>query len=144
MTNHDIYPSFRFYVQIDSVTEAIFTEVTGLQVETELMDYPEGGNNGFVHRMPGRTKVSNVTLKRGMSRSNELFKWYINNASEGRSKLDRRHVTIKMYDTAGKELAKWEFLNAYPVKWVGPQLNAGSTNAAIETFELAHGGLRME
>lgn len=138
---HDIFPSCRFYVMIDSTPQAVFTELSGLQVETEVMDYAEGGNNGFVHRLPGRTKVSNITLKRGITRSNELFAWYLKVA--GGHQFDRHNVTVVMYDTAGKELMRWNFLQAYPVKWIGPQLSAGSTNAAVETLELAHAGLQM-
>ena len=71
----DIYSSSRFYVMIDSMAQAVFTELSGLQVETEVMEYAEGGNNDFVHRLPGRTRVGNITLKRGITSSNDLFKW---------------------------------------------------------------------
>ena len=128
----------RFYVKIDGMTSAVFTEMSGLQVETVVTEYEEGGNNGFVHRLPGRTKVSNLTLKRGIVASNEFFNWY---AEILQGKLKYRHVDVLVYDSAGKELAKWSFANAFPVKWVGPQLAADGKNAAIETLELAHEGL---
>lgn len=137
----EIYPTNRFYVMIDLVPKAVFTELTGLQVETEVMEYAEGGNNSFVHRLPGRTKVGNITLKHGMTASNELFKWYMEIA-QGKQ-VTRRNVSVVMYDTAYKEVMRWNFINAYPVKWIGPQLSAGSTNSAIETLELAHDGLQM-
>ena len=139
----DVFPAYRFYVQIDNVTHAVFTELTGLQIETEVMEYAEGGNNAFVHRLPGRTKVGNITLKRGMTASNELFKWYIDIAYGKTVPVPRRHVSVIMYDTAGKEVMRWSFNNAYPVKWVGPQLNAGGTNTAVETLELTHDGLQI-
>jgi phage tail-like protein len=128
----------RFYVKIDGMTSAVFTEMSGLQVETVVTEYEEGGNNGFVHRLPGRTKVGNLTLKRGIVASNEFFNWY-SEILEG--KLKYRHVDVLVYDTEGKELAKWSFANAFPVKWIGPQLAADGKNAAIETLELAHEGL---
>lgn len=137
---HEIYPTNRFYVILDLVPTAVFTELSGLQVETEVMEYAEGGNNSFVHRLPGRTKVSNITLKRGMTTSNELFKWYMEIAQG--NKIKRRNLSIVMYDTALKEVMRWSFNNAYPVKWIGPQLSAASTNSAIETLELAHDGLQ--
>jgi phage tail-like protein len=128
----------RFYVKIDGMTTAVFTEMSGLQVETVVTEYEEGGNNGFVHRLPGRTKVGNLTLKRGIVASNEFFNWY-SEILEG--KLKYRHVDVLVYDAQGKELAKWSFANAFPVKWIGPQLAADGKNAAIETLELAHEGL---
>jgi len=128
----------RFYVKIDGMTTAVFTEMSGLQVETVVTEYEEGGNNGFVHRLPGRTKVGNLTLKRGVVASNEFFNWY---SEILQGKLKYRHVDVLVFDSEGRELAKWSFANAFPVKWVGPQLAADGKNAAIETLELAHEGL---
>jgi phage tail-like protein len=137
--NHDAYANCRFYVIIDKIPQAVFTELSGLQMETEVLEYTEGGNNSYTHRLPGRTKVSNITLKRGMARNNELFKWYL----ENQQKITRRGVSVVMYDTQGKELMQWAFVGAYPVKWVGPQFTAGGNQTAVETLELAHGGLDL-
>ncbi len=134
-------PSCRFYVEMDGVAHAVFTEVSGLQVEMTVTEYEEGGVNHFVHRVPGRAKVGNLTLKRGMAATNELFKWCMETA-QGR--IRRRHVTVRMYDAAGTEVAAWTFVNAYPVKWVGPPLNSTANTAAVETLELAHQGLQVK
>jgi len=134
----EAYPSCRFYVEIDGVKEAVFTEVSGLQVETAFFDYEEGGNNGFVHRLPGRTKASNLTLKRGMTRSNDFFKWH---AEIRQGKIGRRNISVIMYDAQGNELMRWNFIRAYPVKWVGPQFSSTASATAIETLELAHDGI---
>jgi len=139
-TTAEAYGTCRFYVLIEGVAQAVFTEVGGLQIETEVTDYPEGGNNRFVHRVPGRTKFSNLTLKRGMTSSNELFKWYIKTIN-GQAK--RRNLSVVMYDPLGEEVLRWDFVNAYPIKWVGPQLSAASNTAAVETLELAHEGLTL-
>ncbi len=140
MTAEEAYPVCRFYVMFDEKVQGVFTEVSGLQVEMDVMEYQEGGNNGFVHRLPGFTKVSNITLKRGMTQSNEFFKWC---ASIAGGKFTRRNVSIVMYDTAGEELMHWDFQNAYPVKWIGPQFKASEATAAIETLELAHEGIML-
>ena len=140
VTSEDAYPSCRFYVMFDQKMQGVFTEVSGLQVEMDVMEYQEGGNNGFVHRLPGFTKVSNITLKRGMTKSNEFFKWCTSIAS---GEFSRRNVSIVMYDSAGEELMRWNFLHAYPVKWIGPQFRAADATAAIETLELAHGGMEL-
>lgn len=136
----EAFPTCRFYVEIGGIAQAVFTEVTGLQMETEVMEYQEGGNNGFTHRLPGRTKVSNVTLKRGMATSNDFFKWY---AQIAQGQISRQNVTVVMYDVKGDELQRWSFINAYPVKWIGPQLKSSEAATAIETLELAHEGLKL-
>lgn len=139
-TSEEAYPICRFYVMFDQAVQGVFTEVGGLQIETNVMEYQEGGNNGFVHRLPGFTKVSNITLKRGMTKSNDFFKWCTSIAS---GQLTRRNVSIIMYDTKGDELMHWDFHNAYPVKWIGPQFRASDATAAIETLELAHEGMKL-
>ncbi len=137
-TAEEAYPVCRFYVMFDEKVQGVFTEVSGLQVEMDVLEYQEGGNNGFVHRLPGFTKVSNITLKRGMTKSNDFFKWCASIAS---GKFTRRNVSVVMYDTSGAELMHWDFHNAYPVKWIGPQFKASDAAAAIETLELAHEGI---
>jgi phage tail-like protein len=140
ITSEDTYASCRFYVMFGNEAQGVFTEVSGLQVEMDVMEYQEGGNNGFVHRLPGFTKVSNITLKRGMTKSNEFFKWCTSIAS---GQFTRRNVSIIMYDTAGEKLMHWDFHNAFPVKWIGPQFRASDATAAIETLELAHEGMAL-
>ncbi|HEU5383687.1 MAG TPA: phage tail protein [Ktedonobacteraceae bacterium] len=137
----EAYPGCRFYVLFDDRAQGVFTEISGLQVEMDMMEYQEGGNNGFVYRLPGFTKVSNLTLKRGLAESNEFYTWL---ADVSGGKLKRRHVTVVMYDASGTKLRSWNFINAYPVKWVGPQLRASDNTAAIETLELAHEGMTVE
>jgi phage tail-like protein len=133
------FPNCRFYIEIDGMTEAIFTEVGGLQVEMDVFEYQEGGMNDFVYRLPGRTKVSNITLKRGMARGNDFFRWCMQVAG---GQIDRRNVSVVMYDVAGTEVLRWNFTGAYPVKWVGPQFQASGNAPAIETLELAHNGIQ--
>ena len=140
MSIDDAYPTCRFYMQIGTETQALFTEVSGLQVEITVQDVEEGGNNDFVHRLPGRAKVGNITLKRGMTRSTELLTWLLEVAG---GKVTRKNVTLVMYDTARESVMRWNFRMAYPVKWSGPQFKATSAEAAVETLELAHEGIEV-
>lgn len=137
----EIVTSGRFYIFIGSEAQALFTELSGLQVETEVYEYAEGGNNGFVHQLPGRTRVGRLMLKQGMTTTDTLFRWYMDIAYG--KKVDRRNVSVAFYNEAGTELRRWNFINAYPVRWVGPQLEAGNAATAIETLELAHDGLQL-
>jgi phage tail-like protein len=128
----------RFYLRVGNETQAVFTEVSGLQVETTVQDYEEGGLNSFVHRLPGRAKVGNLTLKRGITKGNEFYKWYANVAS---GKIERKNVSLVIFSPTGEVIAQWDFEGAFPVKWVGPQLVADGTALAVETIEMAHAGL---
>lgn len=130
----------RFYLQIDGVNLAIFMEISGLQVETDTFEYIEGGNNGFVHKLPGQTRVGNLTFKRGLVATNELFNWYMQVAA---GKIERRNLSVIIYTYGGEELRRWNFFNAYPVRWIGPSLNAEATDAAIESVEIAHAGMQL-
>src|SRR5215204_1782080 len=135
----------RFYVEIGnregSPIQAVFTEVSGLQIEMQVMEYEEGGTNNFIHRLPGRLKVGNVTLKRGLTKSNEFLKWCMGVRVQS---VERRNVTVVMYDVGGKPVVRWNFTGAYPVKWVGPQFTADSSGMAIESVELAHKGVSVD
>jgi phage tail-like protein len=137
--SQDAHANCRFYVTLDSVPQAVFTEVSGLQLEVAVENYEEGGNNGFVHRLPGRALPGSLTLKRGLARSNELLKWC---AEIAQGQVKRRNLSVVLYDTTGNELTRWDVLNAYPMKWIGPQLAADGAVIALETLELAHEGLR--
>jgi phage tail-like protein len=134
----DGHANCRFYVKIGKLEEAVFTEMSGFQIETEVTEYAEGGQNGHVHRLPGRMKVGTVTLKHGMLTSNKLFKW-CRDVLEG--KIERQNMTVTMFDSKGEVVVSWDFAKAYPIKWSAPQFSADGKNVAIETLELAHDGL---
>jgi phage tail-like protein len=136
----ELYGNCRFYVEFKGKVQAIFTEVSGLQVEIEVYEYEEGGRNEATHRLPGRAKISNLTLKRGMIRSNDFCSWCLDVAM---GKITRHNITVAMVDTQLKSVAKWQFENAYPIKWIGPQFVAEGTAAAVETLELTHTGMKL-
>src|SRR5262245_14162254 len=135
----DDFANCRFYLRIGGETQARFSEVTGLQVETTVQDYEEGGNNGFVYRLPARTKVSNITLKRGITKGSEFFKWY---ADLTAGNIVKKAVSLVVFSPKGEVIAQWDLEAAFPVKWVGPQLVADGSAVAVETLELAHAGLK--
>jgi phage tail-like protein len=133
----DAVPICRFYVQIEGMSQAVFTEASGLAMEMTVEDVEEGGNNDFVHKMPGRCKVGNLTLKRGMATSNEFLIW---SRDIAHGKMNTRNVSVVLYNVDGTQFMRWEFKNAFPVKWSGPQFKADDKASAIETLELAHDG----
>src|SRR5688500_5213504 len=133
-------PGCRFYVEIGGFKQAVFTEVSGLAMEMAVEDVEEGGNNGFVHRLPGRCKTNNLTLKRGLIVSNDFLKWS-NDVSVG--KIEKKNISVVLYNLDGTPSMRWTFEKAYPVKWSGPQFKADDTAIALETVELAHEGMKI-
>lgn len=131
--------SFRFLIEIEGLTTAHASEVTGLQIETETEPYEEGGVNDFVHQLPKRTKYQHITLKRGITDRDELWGWYQEVIS---GKFRRKSGAIILMDVTGQEKWRWNFLKAYPVKWTGPDLKADSNSVAFETIELVHNGIK--
>ncbi len=140
----DPFATFKFHVEIGDIKEAAFSECSGLEIATDVFEYQEGGLNEFTHKLPGRTKLSNVTLKRGFSVSNELYNWYLEmeqDLLQGK-RITRRQVTITLYSAANQEeLMSWTLNDAFPVKWAGPAFKVGEAAAAIETLEFAHHGI---
>jgi phage tail-like protein len=127
----------RFRIAIDGVEIGRFSECTGLSAEWDIQSYPEGGENRFEHKLRGRLKYPNLVLKRGVTHEDALLKWFFK--SQDRDK--RGSVTLTLLGPEGKPVRTFAFAGAFPVKWTGPNLNAGSNNIAIESLELAHEGL---
>lgn len=146
------FTTLYYYVEMKSLTQAIFSECSPIQIEMETYEYKEGGRNTHVHRLPGRAKVSNITLKRGIARpstqpaagpwANELWLWYCQTLQ---GTIKRHNLSIILFDeTYGESVARWNVIGAYPVKWIGPTFKAGDSQIAIETLELAHAGVMLE
>lgn len=134
----DPFGAFRFELRIDDLSVAGFSTCTGLQLETEVLDYNEGGQNGHVLKFPGRTKQVNLVLKRGII-DRQLWDWYFD-LTQGKVKF--RNGSIVVHDASGsEEVMEWQFTRAFPTKWVGPELNAMQRMLATETLELCHEGL---
>lgn len=137
----DPFGQYRFCVLIDgSVDVAEFSECSGLEATVKFDEVREGGENGFVHRLPGRVEYGNLVLKRGFAKSNELFRWFV--TVFNRSSIERKEITVRLVDQRGAMVMQWHFQKAYPVKWSGPSFKAGDNTIAIESLELAHNGLQ--
>ncbi len=134
----DPYMSYRFKVEIEGIISVGASEVTGLQLETETETYEEGGVNNFVHILPKRTKYQHIILKRGITDKDDIWNWYIDVVS---GIFERKSGAIFLMDVPGKDLWRWGFKEAYPVKWTGPELRTDSNTVAFETIELAHHGI---
>lgn len=137
----DPYAAFNFTVEIDGVTTAGFNEVSGLDVESDVIDYRTGERENIVTKLPGLKKNPNISLKRGFTRSDELWKW---RKAVMDGKTERRSGAIVLHGEDRAPVLRWTFKDGWPSKLAGPALNAKNNEVAIETLEIAHEGLGFE
>src|SRR5262245_14534372 len=113
----DPFLAFRFDVRFDDLAVGGFQACSRLQLETEVLDYAEGGSNAFLLKFPTRTKQSTISLKSGIV-DRALWDWFYG-LSQGDIRL--RNGTIGVRDESGSDVvAEWQFRRAFPVKWLGP------------------------
>ena len=106
-----------------------------------MLEYPEGGINDYVHRLPTRIKQGNITLKRGVTGERALMDWF----TETVVKANPQDLSVAMYDSLGTLMKPtWSFRNAYPIKWTSSDLNASGTEFLTESLEIAHFGLELK
>ena len=137
---NDPYAGFGFLVEIEGLVAGGFTEVSGLQIETTVETYREGGLNDYPHKLAGPTVYpGNLVLKSGLTDVELMWHWY-DDVRNGRIK--RRNGSIYLLDRKLLPAMWWDFVGAYPVKWSGPDLRADQSALAVETIELVHRGLK--
>ena len=132
------YGRFRFKVEIDGLEAGGFSEVTGFDASIDVMEYREGDMVQTPMKMPGLKKYGNITLRKGLADTTVLYDW-ITAGIEG--EVERKTITITLLDQTESPVASWQVLNAWPVKYTGPDFNATSSEVAIETLEVAHEGM---
>ena len=138
------YPISAFHFQVEWGGDRIgFTEVSGLNIEIEPIEYREGNAKDYnVTKMPGIRKFENITLKRGIYRSdNEFFQW-LNTVKM--NEIERRSITISLLNEEHEPVTVWKVKEAWPCKVEGPELNSTGNEVAVESIELCHEGLVIE
>jgi phage tail-like protein len=135
-------PKFHFEVQWGG-TRIGFTEVTGLEITTEKIEYRDGASKEYHKiRMPGMQTFGDLTLKRGIfAGDNEFYTWW---NSVALNTIERRDITISLLNEEHNPVVIWKVKNAWPTKVTSTDLNASGNETAIETLVLAHEGLTME
>jgi phage tail-like protein len=137
------YPLPKFHFIVDwGGTRVGFTEVTGLDMQVEAIEYREGNSPQYSKiKMPGMHKFSNITLKRGTFNGDKEFYQWINTVSL--NTVERRNLTISLLNENHEPVLTWKVINAFPVKVQASDLKADGNEVAIETLELAHEGLNI-
>lgn len=136
------YPKFHFQV-VWGGTKLGFSEVTGLAVETQPIEYRDGVMPEYSKiKMPGMQKYGNITLKRGIFKAdNEFFSWW---NTVKLNTIERRDITISLLNEEHQPVMTWKVKNAWPTKVTSTDLKADGNEVAIETLEIVHEGLTME
>lgn len=135
----DPYLGCNFFVEIQGLLVGGFSEVSGLESQVEFDEIEEGGRNGYTHKLPTRVKYSqNLVLTHGLTNIDLLWSWY-NDVTQGI--VERKNGTIFLLDNRRIPAMWWDFKDAYPVSWSGPQFQADSGAVAVETVELVHRGI---
>ena len=131
----------RFEVTIDGVSVGTWSACDGLNVEREVVEWNEGGQNDYVHRLPGRLKYSNVKLTRGVNGdSGKLAAWF----SSLQTSMERKTASITLFDAGSNKVASWSLVGVWPVKYSGPSFSSDGEAVAKEVLELAHNGFSQE
>lgn len=139
------YPLTKFHFVVSWGGSRIgFTEVSGLEAETELIEYREGSSAEYSKiKMPGMQKYANITLKRGtFLGDNDFFEWWKSTRILGNP--ERRDLIISLLNEEHAPVMNWKVKNAFPTKVQATDLKADGSEVAIETLELAHEGIEME
>jgi len=138
------YPLVKFHFQVEwGGTKIGFTEVSGLDVETEIVEYRDGASPEYSKiKMPGMQKFSNLTLKRGTFKSdNEYFAWW---NTVKLNTIERRDITISLLNEDHDPVVTWKVKSAWPTKIQSTDLKADGNEVAIESMEIVHEGLTIQ
>lgn len=131
---NDPYAQFNFLVEIEGLTLAGFTEVSGIATESDIIEYREGSDPARVRKLPAIMKYTNISLKKGYTLNRELWEWR-KTTLDGLT--ERKNGAVVLLDEAREPRLRWEFFEAWISKYEGPALNATANEAAIEAIELA-------
>ena len=140
-TQKDPLVSAWFGLEFQGQVTGAFRECTGLGSENEVVEYKASGPKGeqVIKKVPGRLKWNNITLKRGITDSMDMWKWR-KLVEEGNITEARKNGTVTMFNQKGESIAKWDFVNAWPSKLSGPGANAANNEVAVEELEITHEG----
>jgi phage tail-like protein len=138
----DPFASFNFRLEVNGIVKAGFSEVTGLNAESNVIEYREGTDGLNARKLPGLIKYGNVTLKRGVTNDPELFTLF-KQVIDGDITRDDS-MSIVLLNEQRNEAVRWNLRSAWPSKWMGPDMKANANEIAIESLEIAHEGVERQ
>jgi phage tail-like protein len=144
--NQQPRPSSHFRLNLNGhESVGVFRECSGLDSETEVIEHKSVDNKGlpFIRKVPGASKWSNITLKRGVDEQLNLWQWRNTVIQQGPDQA-RVDGTIELIDYDGSTIATYSFLQGWPIKYAGSSLNASTNEVAIEELHICHEGLQRQ
>lgn len=137
----EYYPPWSFYYRVEfylskNRNDARFQSVSGLSVEYDMEEFREGGENRFIHKLPVRTKYSDLVLKRGMVTDSQVIGWFLDAFRD--RKFKPADVDVILMNEKGEPLRTWNVTHAIPKKWIISDFNSGENAIVIETLELSY------
>ncbi|MGA7671538.1 MAG: phage tail protein [Nitrolancea sp.] len=141
MAKEDPLVSAWFGIEFQGQVAGAFRECTGLGSENEVVEYKASGPKGefVIKKVPGRMKWNNITLKRGITDAMDMWTWR-KLVEDGKIDDARKNGSIVMFNQEASEIARWNFVNAWPSKITGPAANATNNEVGIEELEITHEG----
>lgn len=141
-TREDPLVAFKFGLEISGKLSGFFTNVGGIGSESEVVEHKVMSDKGetIIQKIPGRLTWTEVSLKRGVTSNIDIWNWR-KLVIDGKIDEARTNCSIIAYDQGQKEIARWNFENAWPSKVVGPELDSASTNYMIEEVTIVHEGM---
>lgn len=133
MPIQDPYKGFRFRVEIHGIQQAGFSECSSVGSHIEVVEYREGGEVSSVRKLAGKTSYPDITLKWGMTDSQDLYAWHLQTVQ---GNIQRQDGSVIQLDDIGNEKLRWNFYKAWPSKWDGPAYSAKGNDVSIETLTL--------
>lgn len=136
-------PKFNFKVELGDLGEVSFQEVSGLELETQFIEYRSGDAQSLItQKVPGLQKHGNITLKKGVFMDDtRLWEWW--DAVKADPSSNRQTLNISLNDEEQNPLISWQVDNAFPVKITAPDLKSDANEIAVESIEIAHEGISL-
>lgn len=135
MSRNDPIQNFRFRVEIDGITQAGFSEVIMPDATIDVIEYREGSEQTHVRKLSGLTKFSNIILKWGITNSMDLYNW-VKSVMDSGASGNRKNMSIVLIDEEGNESMRWNFMEAWPVRYKISDLNAMTNEVLFEIIEI--------
>lgn len=145
---------FRFHIEVEGFARLGFQKATGLQAQTDITEYREGGNNATVQKSPGLTKFPDLTFERGQILAagfgeDDIVSWYKQVFDAGAKKPKsatafRRDIDIVQFNKEGEEVRRWRVFEAWPSQFKATgDLDAESSDNSIENMIITHEGFKL-
>ncbi len=131
----------RYRVEIDGIAQTSPSQISGIEAAIESIEYREGSDPLQVRQLAGLPKYGPLVLKYGLAQSKELYDWFKLGID---GKADPRNISIIALDMEGKDMVRWNLVNAWPAKYQAPDFNGKGNDVALETFEIVYEGLERE